>query len=80
VCTEPNHSDTDGAITQSQDATRVLKLFFEKPLNILILFLVLLFFILFNRFRIFFDLFESMILNTKIVSSSFINSGKASIR
>ena len=37
VCTLPNHSDIDGAITQSQEATNFLKSFFENQLKICIL-------------------------------------------
>jgi hypothetical protein len=76
VCTDPNHSEIDGAITQSQLATinlnwsllTQLKSWTFSHTNFQIF------------FKIFELLFESMMLNTNFTFSNFISSGKACTR
>jgi len=76
VCTLPNHSDTDGAITQSQEAINFLKSVLLNQLNICKLFTLM----FFNSSNILLVLLDSIILKTTITFSSFNISGKAFIR
>jgi hypothetical protein len=65
VCTDQNHSEIEGAITQSQLAINFLSSNLLNQLYISNLFFLssYLFFIIFNFFRINFVLFDSIIFN-----------------
>gem|GEM_PF-2619109 len=80
VCTEPNHSDIDGAITVSQLATIFLSSSFSNPSNICIFCCHCNSWNNLSFFKTFFVLLDSIILNTKILSSIFTSSGNAFIR
>jgi hypothetical protein len=76
VCTDPNHSDIDGAMTQSQLATINLNCSLVTPLKSCTFSQTN----LFICFKIFELLFESIILKTNFTLFSFTNSGNACTR